>query len=103
MPQDKTIPLINDTFRLNGIDPASIGEFENGADYNDTISNNLSLDVINAKRTNVTISSYTITLYKNQPMHIYCGEGHIFMKSQDIVHRIELNGVKQLQSNNILT
>lgn len=73
------------------------------ADADVTISNNILLDVVQSKRTNVTISSYAITLHDSQPAHIYCGENYIFMKSEGISHRIELKGVKQLQSDNCVT
>lgn len=77
---------------------------ENGfADSNETISNNILLDVVNPKRTNVNVSSYAITMYQVQPVHIYCGENYIFMKSEGVGHRIKLDGVKQLQSDNYMT
>lgn len=44
-----------------------------------------------------------MTLHDGKPMHIYSGEDYIFMKSDDTAHRIKLNGVVQLQSDNILT
>lgn len=76
---------------------------EPSADCNETISNNVMLEVVNAKRTNVIVSSYTITFYEGQPMHIYCGEDYVFMKSHGIEHRFKLHGVKQLQSDYIMT
>lgn len=72
-------------------------------DANVTISNNILLDVVQPKRTNVTVSSYAITLCEGQPAHIYCGEDYIFMKSEGNSHRIKLSGVKQLQSDNYVT
>lgn len=76
---------------------------ENGLDADATISNNILLDVVQPKRTNVTVSSYAITLHEGQTAHIYCGENYIFMKSDGISHRIELSDVKQLQSDIYVT
>lgn len=76
---------------------------ENGVDQDESISNNILLDTVNTKRTNVIISSYAISFYESKPMHIYCGEDHIFFKSQDFDHRIYLKGVQRIQSNNIVT
>lgn len=87
-------------FRLHGINSALIKIERDADNINETISNNILLDVVNTKRTNVIVSSYAIILFNScEPMHIYCGEDHIFMKSQSIEHRIKLNGVKGLQSN----
>lgn len=66
---------------------------------NETVSNNILLDVVNSKRTNVIVCSYAMIMHNGEPMHIYCGENNVFMKSQYVEHRIELNGVKRLQSN----
>lgn len=88
--------------RLHGIDENALVKIEPDASPDDSFSNNVLLDVVNAKRTNVVVSSYTMTMHKGKPMHIYCGEDYIFMKSQDIEHRIKLNGVKQLQSDLIM-
>lgn len=66
--------------------------------FDETISNNIVLDIVNGKRTNVVISSYTITIHEGNPMHIYSGEDHIFMKSDSVEYRTKLNGIKQLQS-----
>lgn len=90
--------------RLSGVENFTLVKSENGiADNNETISNNIILDVINPKRTNVNVSSYAMTFYENQPAHIYCGENYIFMKSDGVDHRIGLNGVKQLQSCSYVT
>lgn len=85
--------------RLHGIENAMI-KLEPAS--NETISNHVLLDVVNPKRTNVVISSYSITCYNGDAMHIYCGEDHIFMKSSYIDRRIQLNGIKQVQSDNII-
>lgn len=74
-----------------------------GNSFEETLSNNISSNVVNPKRTNVIISAYTMTSHNGKPMHIYAGEDHIFMKSAGVEHRIKLNGVKRLQSDNILT
>lgn len=90
-------------FRLHGIDHATTLKVENGVDQDETISNNILLDTVNTKRTNANVSSYAISLYERNLIHFYCGEDHIFMKSQDIDHKIYLKGVQQIQSNIIVT
>lgn len=90
--------------RLSGIEHVQLIKCENGnADTNESISNNILLDVVNSKRTNVVVSAYAITLYEGQPAHIYCGENYIFMKSNGINHCMKLSGVKQLQSDSNVT
>lgn len=76
---------------------------EPNAAIDETINNSIMLDIVNARRTNVIVSSYAITFHEGKPMHIYCGEDYVFMKSDGIDHRIKLNGVKQLQSDYIMT
>lgn len=76
---------------------------DGSVDINTTISNNILLDVVQPKRTNVNISSYAITMYEGETAHFYGGENYIFMKSNGTSHRIRLNGVKQLQSDNHVT
>lgn len=78
-------------------------KIESGIDHDETISNNILLDVVNSKRTNVIVSSYAISFYEGEPLHIYCGEGNIFFKSQHFDHRISLKGIQHLQSDNIVT
>lgn len=91
-------------YRLSGIENFTQIKCENGNGHTDeSISNNILLDVVNPKRTNVIVSSYAMTLYGHQPAHIYCGENYIFMKSDGINQRIKLNGVKQLQSDSNIT
>lgn len=89
-------------FRLHGIDNAYTMKVENGTDINETISNNILLDIVNSKRTNAIITSYAISFYEGQPMHIYCGEDNIFFKSEGVDHRINLKGIKRLQSDYIV-
>lgn len=92
----------NTNTRLYGFENALI-KMDPDANADETISNNVLLDVINSKRTNIIVSSYTVTYHMGEPMHIYCGEDHIFMKSQYVEHRIKLNGVQQLQSDYNMT
>lgn len=90
--------------RLSGIENFNLTKCENGnGSIDQSISNNILLDVVNPKRTNVIVSSYAMTSYEGEPAHIYCGENYIFIKSNGIHHRIKLNGVNQLQSDSYIT
>lgn len=88
---------LNLNCRLHGVEGALV-KMEPDADFDATISNNLLLDAVNSKKTNVIISSYSVAIHDNQLMHVYCGEDHIFMKAPNVEHRVQLKGVKQLQS-----
>lgn len=90
-------------FRLEGIQSSMIKIEPETNDFEQTLSNNVSLHVVNPKRTNVVISAYTMTLHEGEPMHIYAGEDFVFMKGSGVEYRTKLNGIKQLQSDNILT
>lgn len=91
-------------YRLSGIENFDLIKLENGStDNNETISNNILLDVVQSKRTNINVSSYALAMHEDQPAHIYGGENFIFMKSDGIAHRIRLDGVKQVQSDNYVT
>lgn len=98
----QSIIQINTNPRLHGFKNVLI-KMNPEADADETISNNVLLDVVNPKRTNVTVSSYSMTFHMGAPIHIYCGEGYIFMKSQFVEHRIKLDGVEHLQSDYNLT
>lgn len=80
---------------------AIIGGEETVTALNDTLSNNVLLDLVIAKRTKVNITTYSVTLYEGELLHVFGGDDYIFLRNDHIDHIVSTQKtlVKQLQSN----
>lgn len=80
---------------------SAIASDENSANLNETLSNNVLLDLVVAKRTKVNITTYSVTLYEGELLHVFGGDDYIFLRNDRIDHIVSTQKtfVKQLQSN----
>lgn len=74
------------------------------AELSETLSNNVLLDLVVAKRTQVNITTYSVTLYEGELLHVFGGDDYIFLRNDRIDHIVSTQKtlVKQLQSNSMI-
>lgn len=74
---------------------------DESAHLNETLANNVLLDIVISKRTEVKITTYSVTLYEGELLHVFGGDDYIFLRNDRIDHIVSTQKtfVKQLQSN----
>lgn len=72
---------------------------------NETLSNNVLLDLVISKQTNIKVVTYGLTLYEGKLLHVFGGNDSIFMRNEFMDRKILLQNryIKRLQCNSIIS
>lgn len=86
---------------------ASLLESDETINFNETLTNNVLVDLVIERRSPVPITAFSLTMSNGQPLFVCGGGKSVFVKAAAIDHEIFIpnggNGIKRLQSSDIVT